>query len=386
MSYFRSHVNISPSCKLKLPYCCQYCPYIGYDKGGLGKHLQLQPSYEYFCKEKEVVTGLIPDFSTGKLVHNKLSPKISSYKFNRYSASGSLDNVQLNLTDDTISNIYSAKHCDVQSGTKASIRNTSSYMNHARSMACVNENTFPSHFDIASNNYNIVDEIEIGGDNDKISVNDFGETIEVTDKNHQLLKATDMRTQQDDLLKRFKQLTMNESDEISIDLFHLLKALNSPLIMFDRIIRWVKRHKGHLISNDSTDLMKRDKFIDLMNRKLYNDKILMKPKVCETKLSSGRNTNVFTFSFKEMIIRMVTNKSLFYPNNILLDPKNLCSDPPDSPFLGDVNTGICFAQAKRNECTLPNHIIMLFFHFIDGLSVDKCCLWFKRKARNRSFT
>ena len=169
-------------------------------------------------------------------MHNKLSPKISSYTFKRYSASGSLDNVQLNLTDDTVGKIHSAKHYEVQSGTNASIRNTPSYMNHARSMARVNENTFPSYFDIGSNNYNIVDEIEIGSENDEISVNDFGETIEVTDENPQLLKATDMRTQQDDPLKRFKQLTMNESDEISIDLFHLLKASNAPIIMFDRII------------------------------------------------------------------------------------------------------------------------------------------------------
>ena len=54
-------------------------------------------------------------------------------------------------------------------------------MNHARTMACVNENTFPSHFDIDSNNYNIVDEIEIGSKNDETSMNDFRETIEVTD-------------------------------------------------------------------------------------------------------------------------------------------------------------------------------------------------------------
>ena len=52
---------------------------------------------------------------------------------------------------------------------------------------------------------------------------------------------------------------------------------------------------------------------------------------------------------------------------------------------------------ERNELTLPNHILMPFFHFIDGLSVDKygkltanivliCCLWFNRRAHNRSST
>ena len=56
-----------------------------------------------------------------------------------------------------------------------------------------------------------------------------------------------------------------------------------------------------------------------------------------------------------------------------------------------------FSLAKRNECKNKNQILMPFCHFINGLSVDKygkltveavmsCCLWFNRKARNRSFT
>ena len=50
---------------------------------------------------------------------------------------------------------------------------------------------------------------------------------------------------------------------------------------------------------------------------------------------------------------------------------------------------------QKNECSLPNHILIPFCHFIDGLSVNKygklsvgavvaCCLWFNRKERNRS--
>lgn len=70
-----------------------------------------------------------------------------------------MDNVQSNLTDDTVGKIHRAKYYENQSETKASIFHTSSYMNNARTMACVNKNTFPSHFDIDSNNYNIVDEI-----------------------------------------------------------------------------------------------------------------------------------------------------------------------------------------------------------------------------------
>ena len=54
-------------------------------------------------------------------------------------------------------------------------------------------------------------------------------------------------------------------------------------------------------------------------------------------------------------------------------------------------------NAIEKKCTLPNHILMPFCHFIDGFNIDKyrkltveavltCCLWFNRKARNRSST
>ena len=98
---------------------------------------------------------------------------------------------------------------------------------------------------------------------------------------------------------------------------------------------------------------------------------------------------------KEMILRMITNKLLFHLDNLLLNPTNPCGDIPDDGLYGDVNSGTWFAQAKLRECLLPNHILMPFCHFIDGLSVDKygklfieavlsCCLWYNRKARNRS--
>ena len=44
--------------------------------------------------------------------------------------------------------------------------------------------------------------------------------------------------------------------------------------------------------------MKREKFINNMTEKIYYNKIIMQPKVCEIYLSSDRITNVVTFSFK----------------------------------------------------------------------------------------
>ena len=114
---------------------------------------------------------------------------------------------------------------------------------------------------------------------------------------------------------------------MEIDLFHLLKASNAPLILFDRIIDWVRRHESTLDHNGSSSLTKRKMLLQDLNQKLYHNEILMKPRVHNIRLSSGRTTNVVTFSVKEMILRMVMNKSLFCPSNILLDPDNPCPPP-----------------------------------------------------------
>ena len=144
----------------------------------------------------------------------------------------------------------------------------------------------------------------------------------------------------------------------------------------------------------SNGLMSRNKFIESMNKKLYGLSIsLMKPKLKQAVLSSGHTSNVVVFSIKEMILRMITNKSLFHPDNLLLDPSNPCGDVKDDGYYGEVNTGTWFTDTKARECTQPNHILMPFCHFIDGLSIDKyeklwveavstCCLWYNRKAHN----
>ena len=46
-----------------IPYFYQFCDYIGYEITGLQKHIQLKTQLEHVYKEKEVVTGLIPDLS-----------------------------------------------------------------------------------------------------------------------------------------------------------------------------------------------------------------------------------------------------------------------------------------------------------------------------------
>ena len=58
---------------------------------------------------------------------------------------------------------------------------------------------------------------------------------------------------------------------------------------------------------------------------------------------------------REIISKMVTNKSLFHPGNFLIHPKNPCADLPDDGCYGDVEKdGInklrIFDESSTNGC------------------------------------
>ena len=92
---------------------------------------------------------------------------------------------------------------------------------------------------------------------------------------------------------------------------------------------------------------------------------------------------------------MVTDRRLFHPQIILLDPDDPLSYPPYYGYHGEVNTGTWFQEAKHNKFTQPNHILMPFCPFIDVFLVDKYekltieavltgYMWLNRKAQSRA--
>ena len=119
-------------------------------------------------------------------------------------------------------------------------------------------------------------------------------------------------------------------------------------MVFDRIIRWLKRHEGNVVSHGISGLLTQNNFIESMNKKLYtNSAFIVKPKLRPTLISSGCTSNDVIFSMKEMVLCMVTNKTIFHPGILLLDPTNPCDDPQDDGYYGDVNSGTWFTTAKR---------------------------------------
>ena len=106
----------------------------------------------------------------------------------------------------------------------------------------------------------------------------------------------DIRSQQEALNKRFSTLTMSKADGLEIDLFHLLKASNAPLILFDRVINWLQRYESVVRQNGASHLMKREMFLQDLNAKLYGKDVLMKPSVENIRLSSGRHLSLIHIS------------------------------------------------------------------------------------------
>ena len=137
--------------------------------------------------------------------------------------------------------------------------------------------------------------------------------------------VVDITREQNDMVKMFSSMEFTHSDEASMDLFHIMKSSNVPLVMFDRIIRWLKRHEGTIASIGTAGFLCRKQFIESMNKKMYDGPaFIMKPKVFKTGLSSGRTGNIVFFSMREMILSMITNKMLFHLGNLILDPNNPC--------------------------------------------------------------
>lgn len=89
----------------------------------------------------------------------------------------------------------------------------------------------------------------------------------------------DIRAQHDPLNKRFTTLTLSKSDITDVDLFNTLKASNAPMILFDWIINWVQRHDPVITQNGTHQLMKREIFLQDLNKNCMQNRILMEPTV-----------------------------------------------------------------------------------------------------------
>ena len=253
------------------------------------------PTCNHFHKQRIVTTGLLPDAALPSTTNNESNNDTSSFIIPRYSTDGHTDNVQLNVRDSTMKQrekLINSAH-DNENQTSIDL-----FMSRQRARAGFDNSKSSSL--IIENSYDKSQEIndDIGSN---VEENIDGQILTDSD-NINLMETNDIRLQQEQLTKRFNQMTMSKLDVMEIDLYHLLKSSNAPLILFDRIINWLQRHDSTIKQYSSFDLMTRPRLLDDLNAKLYDKEVLMKPRLCRTNLSSGRSTNVVVFSVKEMIL------------------------------------------------------------------------------------
>ena len=224
-------MKISKKCQSANSFCCKFCEYVGFDSNGLNQHLMKNPLCTYHYEELKVTTGLLPNIGKEINIDNK-AKNISSYTYQRYSADGIEDEVQLNLYDEIVDKQQYIKA--ISSVNSKSMNNLMATYQLKRLLACMDNTNIHS---------DITDELSLNTtDSDS---DDSTQLLEVGTLNQNI---NDIREEQDELSIRFSKINVTRNNEMQLDLFHLLKASNAPLILFDRIIHWLRRHEGPIQS------------------------------------------------------------------------------------------------------------------------------------------
>ena len=145
------------------------------------------------------------------------------------------------------------KQIDILNHTKNKAIELSTYMSTGRIISSITNESIPFDHCLQHNNNNgsASDDTksnEDNGDNANIILDNI--TI-YNDDNTETLPinkgVVDITKEQNDMARRFSSMKFTHSDEASMDLSYIMKSSNVPLVMFDRIIRWLKNMRVQLL-------------------------------------------------------------------------------------------------------------------------------------------
>ena len=118
-----------------------------------------------------MTTGQIIDLSSGQVTNNASVPNQTSYQYKRFAASGIVDTIQLNLTDNTLSNMDFQTQLDCLNKMKDTATEPSGYMNTGRILSSISNETLPLNHSFQHNHQDINSEIT-QLDNDEVEERD----------------------------------------------------------------------------------------------------------------------------------------------------------------------------------------------------------------------
>lgn len=189
-----------------------------------------------------------------------------------------------------------------------------SYMLNSCTVAGVQNDIFPFNFQIEQNHNRVNNEFFIA--NEFNNIPNIEDLINIVNKE----ESHDIRSNRYKLTNLFSFLTLSQSDEMQIRLFHLLKASTTLFILFDWIINLFQMYKHTIIQNGTHHLMKHEMTIQYFYSKWHAKGIITNPLASNIVLSYYCSTHVVTFYAWDIILHIVMNKSLFSTSNLLLVP------------------------------------------------------------------
>ena len=251
LKHFKQHLTDRPNCKSKSPYACKTCEkFVGHNEQSFDSHLTKNVSCNFYYKERNVASGLLNDSTLPCIKSNNNCNDVTSYLFKRYSTDGVVDNVQLNLKDDSVQNIASVRKV---SGNLPKRMDVNTYMTNYRAVAGVTNNDTSSgslqlvhnnprdtNNDFCCNNDDEIDNIQCTPfDNDNVILENEEVILptanvplviiaENDDTNEYTNVAFDIRVEQKALEKRFSSMTLTSSKLICF--IHRFKHFDCFLI------------------------------------------------------------------------------------------------------------------------------------------------------------
>jgi hypothetical protein len=188
----------------------------------------------------------------------------------------------------------------------------------------------------------------------------------------------------------------NKHHTASIELLEILKKANTPLYLFDDIIKWSKKAAiSHKIDFFADKLSSRQNIIkSLMNAYDLNKLTpIMKNIVLKGSL---KEVTIVTHCFKQCIYSLLSDINLMNPDNLLIsktDPYNK-QIPKKSYIIDDINSGSVFRKALDEYIDIDSFDALCpIIFFIDKTHTDNNGRWcleqvrftlgiFNRKTRN----
>ena len=141
--HLNHHFKENPSCREAVASAkCSFCTYIGCNENGFKQHLNMSLSCQALYSQMETTTGLLrmpKDTKQESVGLTKEGLISTTYNVPRTSALGTVDTVKVNIQDPSSSKLHISS---------PNVDNLSTYMKNNRTLASLQNNNFPSYFEL----------------------------------------------------------------------------------------------------------------------------------------------------------------------------------------------------------------------------------------------